>query len=111
MEEFYGLIEQIRNNGNQCVDRLSMVLFSKIDECRKLFAFIDKLEKIVNHVSIQVSLMEREVSRAEKMMGAKTSTVKKLFSILTSGNQSSESQSRFRYIPQDIFKTEELLKT
>ncbi|KAH7642197.1 translocon-associated protein subunit alpha-like protein [Dermatophagoides farinae] len=111
MEEFYGLIEQIRNNGNQCVDRLSMVLFSKIDECRKLFAFIDKLEKIVNHVSIQVSLMERELSRAEKMMGAKTSTVKKLFSILTSGNQSSESQSRFRYIPQDIFKTEELLKT
>ncbi|OTF78501.1 translocon-associated protein subunit alpha-like protein [Euroglyphus maynei] len=112
MEEFYGLIEQIRNNGNQYLDQFSIILFPKIEQCRKLFAFIDKLESIVSHVGIQVSLMEREVSKAEKMMGAKTSKVKKLFSILTSGGggQSSESQSRFQYIPQDIFKTEDLLK-
>ncbi|XP_075679474.1 translocon-associated protein subunit alpha-like isoform X2 [Dermatophagoides pteronyssinus] len=110
MEEFYGLIEQIRNNGNQYLDQFSIILFPKIEECRKLFAFIDKLERIVNHVSIQVSLMEREVSKAEKMMGAKTSKVKKLLSILTSGSQSSESQSKFQYILQDIFKTEDLLK-
>ena len=82
MEEFYGLIERIRDQGNLCLDKFQIQLLPKLQECQKLFRFIDKLERIVNHVALQLSLMEREVARAEKMMGTKTSTVKKLFSFL-----------------------------
>lgn len=111
MEEFYGLIEMIRNQNNICLDQMNLILLPKLEEYEKLFAFIDKLERMVKHVSMQVLLMENEVSQAEKMMGTKTSTVKKLFSFLSNDNTSIPLSSRQKpYIPPDIFNTEELLR-
>lgn len=112
MEEFYGIIEMIRNQNNICLDQLNLILMPKLEENEKLFGFIDKLERMVNHVSMQISLMENEVSQAEKMMGTKTSTVKKLFSFLSNDNASSLplSSGQKPYVPPNIFNTEELLR-
>ena len=112
MEEFYGLIEMIRSDSNCCLEQLTASVTAsvtaKVDQCKQLFAMIDKLERIVRHVSLQLSLMDREVSKAEKMMGKKNNAVSKLFSLIS--NQSSSGGGGYTYVPPDIFKTEELMK-
>ena len=106
MEEFYGLIEMIRSDSNLCLDQMTASVHAKMGQCAELFRMIDKLERIVRHVSLQLSLMEGEVSKAEKMMGKKKNPVSKLFSFIS--NQSGS--SRYSYVPPDIFKTEDVMK-
>ena len=106
MEEFYCIIEKIRNDGFICLDQLSVTLQPKLDQCEQLYRMIDKLERIVGHVSMQLNLMDKEVNKAEKMMGKK-SKVKRLFSLI--GTTQSTSQ-RYTYVPPDIFCAEELIK-
>jgi len=108
MEEFYGLIEMIRND-SVCLEQLTISVHSKMAQCRDLFNMIDKLERIVRHISLQLSLMEGEVSKAEKMMGKKN-PVRKLFSLISNQSSNSISNQRPTYVPPDIFKTEEVMK-
>ena len=111
MEEFYGLIDMIRSDSSLFLEEFSSNVHSKMQQCSQLFRMIDKLERIVRHVSFQLSFMEREVSKAEKMMG-KENPVKKLFSLISSSTVGSNSLNNrsFNYVPPDIFKSEELMK-
>lgn len=115
MEEFYGLVEMIRSDGSLCIDQLTgESLREKMNQCQDLFRMIDKLERIVGHVGLHLSLMEREVARAEKMMGKKNAVVSRLFSLISSSQSTAvsgtQSSSRSSYVPPDIFKVEDLMK-
>src|SRR5690625_2609356 len=107
MEEFYGLIEMIRSDSNKCLDELSASVHAKMRQCAERYRRIDNLGRVVRHVSLQLSSMDREVSKAEKMMGKKN-PVSKLVSLIS--NQTGGNQSRYNYMPPDIFKTEDIMK-
>lgn len=119
MEEFYGLVEMIRAEGGACIDQLTSeegnFLESNRAQLQGLFRMIDKLERIVGHVGLHLSLMEREVARAEKAMGKRNAVVSRLFSLISSSQSSSSSTSSgggrgSSYVPPDIFKVEDLMQ-
>ncbi|KPM11317.1 hypothetical protein QR98_0098870 [Sarcoptes scabiei] len=128
MEEFYGLIDRLRNESSNNLEEFHLELLPKFNELELVFSLIDQIEENVKQISLEVSLMEREISKAEVFLGLNNSAVskvKKIFSILGTSSLSSSSSSTFSslpsslveqrarshsnaYTPIEIFKTEKL---
>lgn len=108
MEEFHSTIQTIREEGFACLDQLSITMESKMEDCRRVYSLIEKLKRIVAVVSGTVRSVEKQVARAEKMMGKK-SAVSRLFSLLAPAAIQPDT-SRHTFAPIEIFQTKDLLQ-
>lgn len=97
MEEYCGVIEQIRISNTQCLDQLVDTFPAKWAQLVQLFTMIDRLETIVDQVDDSVQSMEHEVDRAEEMVRKRMSS--------TTGSTTTASSSRVRKLFKFISDT------